>query len=292
MISGGRVASLRAGTAGRLHRAQPRRRCGLRRGRGGAGRPLPHRLRSTSTSDRGRRPPAPPRWPRRRRSPGHRQRPGEIPALWQRIADERGAGRPAGLGWPGDSPVPDPSAVATGQRCGGRRLGLRPQKVVLGPVFGAAVGRALAAVDARRAGGRGGQRHGARLPGRVGAGVPRRPGEPAGRAGRAGGPALRRAAGGPHPLRRHRLRAGAGRGAGRHLRAATPPTSASSPRSTSWPGPSSTRRPSTRGCGEFYEHTTRFTPRHRPRVAALGAARATCSTARWSPGRSARPTCR
>ena len=43
---------------------------------------------------------------------------------------------------------------------------------------------------------------------------------------------------------------------------------------------------------EFYEHTTRFRLDIVPRMAALGAARATCCTGRWWPGRSARPTCR
>ena len=41
-----------------------------------------------------------------------RQRPGEIPALWQRIADQRRARRAAGLGRPGGSPAPGRSPSA------------------------------------------------------------------------------------------------------------------------------------------------------------------------------------
>jgi hypothetical protein len=76
-----------------------------------------------------------------------RQRPNEIPALWSRIlasgavaaplgwaADRLTRGRGAGLG-------PVPVATAAGAAAGA--LGLRPQKVALGPVVGAAVGLGL-----------------------------------------------------------------------------------------------------------------------------------------------------
>ena len=73
-----------------------------------------------------------------------RQQPGEIPPLWQRIAMSGAlvaplgwaAGRTAGLG-------SVQVGAATGTLAG--LLGVRPQKVLLGPVFGAAVGRAFAA---------------------------------------------------------------------------------------------------------------------------------------------------
>ncbi|WP_116437517.1 hypothetical protein [Frankia sp. CcI49] len=73
-----------------------------------------------------------------------RQRPGEIPALWQRIATS--AALVAPVGWAagrrsGAGPVT--IGAATGSL--GGLLGLRPQKVLLGPPFGAAVGAVLAA---------------------------------------------------------------------------------------------------------------------------------------------------
>ncbi len=73
-----------------------------------------------------------------------RQRPGEIPPLWGRIAASAALAAP--LGWTagrltGAGPVTVGAATGT---LGGL-LGLRPQKVLLGPLFGAAVGRALKA---------------------------------------------------------------------------------------------------------------------------------------------------
>jgi hypothetical protein len=73
-----------------------------------------------------------------------RQRPGEIPPLWQRIATS--AALVAPLGWAaGRLSHAGPVAVATGTGALAGLLGIRPQKVLLGPLFGAAVGRALAA---------------------------------------------------------------------------------------------------------------------------------------------------
>lgn len=77
-----------------------------------------------------------------------RQRPDEIPPLWSRILTAGAMAAPAG--WavgrlPGTSPVP--VATGFGALCG--VIGLRPQKVVFGPLFGAAAGRALAALDPR-----------------------------------------------------------------------------------------------------------------------------------------------
>ena len=74
-----------------------------------------------------------------------RQRPDEIPALWARIAMSGALAAPAGwlAGLAGAGVVP--VATATGSLAGA--LGLRPQKVALGPVVGAAVGLGFAARD-------------------------------------------------------------------------------------------------------------------------------------------------
>jgi hypothetical protein len=73
-----------------------------------------------------------------------RQRPGEIPPLWQRIATS--AALVAPLGWAaGRVAGAGPVAVATATGALGGLLGVRPQKVLLGPLFGAAIGRILAA---------------------------------------------------------------------------------------------------------------------------------------------------
>src|SRR6516164_7214742 len=71
-----------------------------------------------------------------------RQRPDEIPALWARIAMSGALAAPAGwvAGLAGAGTVP----VATAAGAAAGALGLRPQKVVLGPVVGAAVGLGLA----------------------------------------------------------------------------------------------------------------------------------------------------
>jgi hypothetical protein len=70
------------------------------------------------------------------------QRPGEIPALWSRIAMSAAIAAPLGflLGW-----VTGAGPIVVGLVAGAVAglLGLRPQKVVLGPVFGLAVGWAL-----------------------------------------------------------------------------------------------------------------------------------------------------
>jgi hypothetical protein len=73
-----------------------------------------------------------------------RQRPGEIPPLWQRIAVS--AALVAPLGWAAGR-LTDLGPVEVGTATGalGGLLGIRPQKVVLGPLFGAAVGGLLAA---------------------------------------------------------------------------------------------------------------------------------------------------
>ena len=73
-----------------------------------------------------------------------RQRPGEIPALWSRIVASGAIAAPAG--WvaqrlTGAGPLP----VATVAGATAGALGLRPQKVALGPAVGAAVGLGLSA---------------------------------------------------------------------------------------------------------------------------------------------------
>jgi hypothetical protein len=77
-----------------------------------------------------------------------RQRPDEIPALWARIAMSGALAAPAGwvAGLAGSRTVP--VATAAGALAGA--LGLRPQKVALGPVVGAAVGVGLAAAGRRQ----------------------------------------------------------------------------------------------------------------------------------------------
>ena len=72
-----------------------------------------------------------------------RQQPGEIPALWSRIIASGAVAAP--LGWAADRLAgagPVPVATVAGAAAGA--LGLRPQKVLLGPVVGAATGAGLA----------------------------------------------------------------------------------------------------------------------------------------------------
>ena len=73
-----------------------------------------------------------------------RQRPGEIPALWQRIATS--AALVAPLGWAAER-ITGRGPLAIGAASGALAglLGIRPQKVALGPLFGAAMGGAFAA---------------------------------------------------------------------------------------------------------------------------------------------------
>src|SRR6185437_16859331 len=72
-----------------------------------------------------------------------RQRPGEILPLWQRIATS--AALVAPLGWAaGRATRAGPVAVGAATGALGGLLGIRPQKVLLGPLIGAEVGRVLA----------------------------------------------------------------------------------------------------------------------------------------------------
>ncbi len=71
-----------------------------------------------------------------------RQQPGEIPALWQRIAVSTALAAP--LGWASEKVTGAPPravGAATGALVGA--MGLRPQKVAMGPVVGLAVGHAF-----------------------------------------------------------------------------------------------------------------------------------------------------
>jgi len=71
-----------------------------------------------------------------------RQRPGEIPALWSRILASGALAAPLGYAadrLTGAGPVP----VATAAGAAAGALGLRPQKVLLGPAVGALVGLGL-----------------------------------------------------------------------------------------------------------------------------------------------------
>ena len=77
------------------------------------------------------------------------QRPDEIPALWARIAMSGALAAPAG--WAAGVAGAGPAPVGTVAGAAAGALGLRPQKVALGPVVGAAAGLAFAARDARSA---------------------------------------------------------------------------------------------------------------------------------------------
>jgi hypothetical protein len=77
-----------------------------------------------------------------------RQRPGQIPAAWSRILMSGALAAP--LGWAADRLTgahrftgTDPVPVATAAGAAAGALGLRPQKVLLGPAVGAAIGLGL-----------------------------------------------------------------------------------------------------------------------------------------------------
>jgi hypothetical protein len=70
-----------------------------------------------------------------------RQEEGEIPALWQRIAVSAALAAP--LGWVAGQAGAGPRAIGTATGAAVGAMGLRPQKVAMGPIVGAGVGRAL-----------------------------------------------------------------------------------------------------------------------------------------------------
>ena len=77
-----------------------------------------------------------------------RQRPGEIPALWHRILASAAIAAP--LGWAaGRVTRAGPVGVATAAGAVTGAVGLRPHKVILGPLFGLALGTGLARLDPR-----------------------------------------------------------------------------------------------------------------------------------------------
>ncbi|HEY6294399.1 MAG TPA: hypothetical protein VIX15_01960, partial [Streptosporangiaceae bacterium] len=78
-----------------------------------------------------------------------RQRPGEIPPLWSRIVTSGALAAP--LGWAADRAGVGPVPVATAAGAAAGALGLRPQKVLLGPAVGAAVGVGLSLAGRPRA---------------------------------------------------------------------------------------------------------------------------------------------
>ncbi|MPY93123.1 MAG: hypothetical protein GEV08_08665 [Acidimicrobiia bacterium] len=73
-----------------------------------------------------------------------RRRPGEIPPLWHRVLFSGSLAAP--LGWLAGRAGAGPASIATGAGALCGLAGARPQKVLLGPVFGAAMGRALGRV--------------------------------------------------------------------------------------------------------------------------------------------------
>jgi hypothetical protein len=72
----------------------------------------------------------------------HRQQPGRIPALWHRILVSGALAAPVGAAV-GHATHAGPVGMATGAGAVAGAMGLRPQKVALGPVFGAVLGRAV-----------------------------------------------------------------------------------------------------------------------------------------------------
>jgi hypothetical protein len=71
-----------------------------------------------------------------------RQQPGEIPALWQRIATSAALAAP--VGWVAGQAGASGTAVGVGAGSVSGLLGVRPQKVLLGPLLGLATGRVMA----------------------------------------------------------------------------------------------------------------------------------------------------
>ena len=222
-----------------------------------------------------------------------RQRPGEIPALWQRIATSAALAAP--LGWAA-GPV---HRRRTGRgRHRRRRGGRRARRCARrrsrwgrwsAPPSGCAARRRRPAPYRRRS---------SPAPrcsptGSLSALLFRdAAGEPAGRAGAGRGPAVRRAAGGPDPLRRHRLRARRWPRCSAATYVADAPDVGIVASLDELAGPEfdpATVDPRVR---EFYEHTTRFALDIVPRVAAVGAPRLPALPHAASPGRSGRPTCR
>ena len=201
-----------------------------------------------------------------------RQRPGEIPALWQRIAVSAAMAAPARLAG-GSRRARWPARRRDRHRRGRRGCSAcARRRWRSGPVVGALVGSAYAARDERAPASGRGEHHRARVPDVVGAGVPRRAGQPARRAGRG----ERRCRSSSRCRRAPATSAPATCVTWPPCWAAstgpTRRTPASSPRSTTLAGPRvrpGDRRPA--GARVLRAHDP-VQPRHRPGLAALGAA--------------------
>ncbi|MEU0556344.1 hypothetical protein [Dactylosporangium sp. NPDC006015] len=70
-----------------------------------------------------------------------RQRPGEIPAVWSRVAASGAIAAP--VGWAAGKAGASPLAVGVASGAVAGAMGVRPHKVALGPVVGLAVGAAM-----------------------------------------------------------------------------------------------------------------------------------------------------
>ena len=221
------------------------------------------------------------------------QRPGEIPALWSRILMSGALAAP--LGWAanrltGTGPVP----VATAAGAAAGALGLRPQKVLLGPAAGAAIGLGLTGL----------RRAGEPVPGSVAA--------TAAVVGYRAASALLfrdpqvsllaervRPEDVPFvvPLASQTRYVGTGyvRSLAQVLGGTYTPDVADIGIVSSLDelaGPSFDPAGTDPLVREFYEHTKPGSPSTSCRSGGYGSAPATCCTGRWWPGRSARPTCR
>src|SRR3954468_2709075 len=128
-----------------------------------------------------------------------RQKEGEIPALWQRIAVSAALAAP--LGWVAEKLTSaGPRAVGAGTGAVVGAMGLRPQKVAMGPLGGAAVGQALSGGPAPGGGGGsprgpgggggGGERPRLGLSRHICPALPGPGGQPAGRPGQRRAPAV------------------------------------------------------------------------------------------------------
>ena len=138
-----------------------------------------------------------------------RQKEGEIPALWQRIAVSAALAAP--LGWvAGKRPTPGHARSARRRAPWSARWGCGRRRWRWVRSWAPPSGRRSPGARRRR---RRGQQHGPGLPQHVCAGLPRRTGQPAGRAGQRRRPAVRRTPSGAFEVRRHRVRPGAGGGA-------------------------------------------------------------------------------
>ena len=212
------------------------------------------------------------------------------PSLGHRILTTGALAAP--VGWAvGRVTGAGPVAVATGAGAVAGAMGLRPQKVALGPVLGAIVGRALSAVDPR-------------MPAAVVAAttvVAYRVVSAAvfrdaqmdllAEARGPGRPALRRAPRVPHPVRRAPTTCARWPRCWRAPTCGTRPTPASWPRSTPWPAPTSTRPRSTPPSAASTSTPAGTSSTSSPSGGG-GSVPGTCSTAPWSPGPWARPTSR